>query len=247
MNSFANSIHRHRGFSLIELMIALVIGLFLMLGVIQIFAGSRLSYQVHEGIGRIQENGRFGIEILSRQIRMAGYRSSFRLSDATVFGVGNRIIDGRNNVAGGGADSVVAGSDKLIIRYQGATDGTTVDCLGNALGGGTTGVMVFMVNANRALHCAVNPGNIDTAVGQPLLEGVTDMQLLFGERTVNVATSPPAEQFRYVTANNVTAWDNVISVRIVLSVDSIQSVDPDLPNGRLVIPYSSTVTIRNRI
>lgn len=243
----ANRNNQQRGFSLIELMIAMVIGLFLLLGVIQVFVGSRMTYQVHEGIGRIQENGRFAIEILSRQVRKAGFRSSFRLSESTIFGAGNRVLDGRNNVAGGGTDSVVAGSDKLIIRYQGDTDGAGIDCLGNSLAAGATAVVVFMVNEDRALHCAVNPANIDTAVGQPLIEGVSDMQLLFGERTIDVSTTPSTQNFRYVTANNVTAWNNVVSVRITLFVDSIVAVDADLADGRLVIPYTSTVTVRNRI
>ncbi|MDG2524562.1 PilW family protein [Stenotrophomonas sp. HITSZ_GD] len=64
---------RQAGLSLIELMIAMVIGLVLILGLIQVFAASRQAYQLSQGIARNQENGRFAIDFLSRDLRMAGH------------------------------------------------------------------------------------------------------------------------------------------------------------------------------
>lgn len=64
---------RMSGLSLIELMIALVIGLVLLLGVIQIFSASRTAAQLSEGASRAQENGRFALDYLARDIRMAGH------------------------------------------------------------------------------------------------------------------------------------------------------------------------------
>ncbi|MCD9029781.1 PilW family protein [Luteimonas sp. BDR2-5] len=68
--------HRHprvRGFSLIELMIAMLIGLLLLIGVVQLFSASRAAYQLSEGMSRVQENGRFAIDFLQRDTRMAGH------------------------------------------------------------------------------------------------------------------------------------------------------------------------------
>ena len=62
-----------RGLSLIELMIAMLIGLFLVLGLVQVFAASRTSYQLSEGLARVQENGRFAMDFLQRDVRMAGH------------------------------------------------------------------------------------------------------------------------------------------------------------------------------
>jgi type IV pilus assembly protein PilW len=61
------------GLSLIELMIALVIAALLTLGITQIFIGSKVAYQVQEGLSRIQENGRFSLQYLERNVRLAGY------------------------------------------------------------------------------------------------------------------------------------------------------------------------------
>lgn len=62
-----------RGVSLIELMIALALGAFLMLGLVRIFSASRTAYQLSEGVSRVQENGRFAIDFIQRDLRMVGH------------------------------------------------------------------------------------------------------------------------------------------------------------------------------
>ncbi|NIK34455.1 type IV pilus assembly protein PilW [Xanthomonas arboricola] len=72
-----NAGYRHTaavaGLSLIELMIALLISSILLIGVIQVFAASRTAYQLSQGIARNQENARFAMDFLTRDIRMAGH------------------------------------------------------------------------------------------------------------------------------------------------------------------------------
>lgn len=64
---------RQAGVTLIELMVALGIGALLVLGLVEVFAASRTAYQLSTGLARSQENGRFAIDILQRDIRMAGH------------------------------------------------------------------------------------------------------------------------------------------------------------------------------
>ena len=61
------------GFGLIELMIGLVIGSVLLLGLSQVFSTSRNTYQASEGLARAQENSRFAMDFLQRDVRMAGH------------------------------------------------------------------------------------------------------------------------------------------------------------------------------
>lgn len=65
--------NRHRGVSLIELMIALTIGTVLVLGLVQVFSASRTAYQLSTGLARAQENGRFAMDMLQRDLRVAGH------------------------------------------------------------------------------------------------------------------------------------------------------------------------------
>jgi type IV pilus assembly protein PilW len=66
-------LRRHAGLSLIELMVALAIGSLLVLGLVQVFAASRAAYLTSEGMSRVQENARFALEYLQRDVRMAGH------------------------------------------------------------------------------------------------------------------------------------------------------------------------------
>lgn len=61
------------GLSLVELMIAMVLGLIIISAVLYVFAANRASYSHQESLSHIQESGRFALELLSRDIRMAGF------------------------------------------------------------------------------------------------------------------------------------------------------------------------------
>lgn len=61
------------GVTFIELMVAMVLGLLLLGGIIHVYLGTKTTYQVTEGMSRMQENTRFSIDMLARDIRMAGY------------------------------------------------------------------------------------------------------------------------------------------------------------------------------
>lgn len=69
---------KQRGLSLVELMIAIALGMVLMLGVMQMFISSRVVFSTQQGMSRIQETGRLAIEFLSRDIRMAAYYGCYR-------------------------------------------------------------------------------------------------------------------------------------------------------------------------
>ncbi|WP_225764127.1 PilW family protein [Stenotrophomonas sp. Marseille-Q4652] len=64
---------RMRGLSLIEVMIALLIGSILLLALVQVFSASRAASQTSEGMARVQENARFAMDYLQRDLRMAGH------------------------------------------------------------------------------------------------------------------------------------------------------------------------------
>ena len=62
-----------KGFTLVELMVAMLIGTIILAAVAQVFATSKGTHQTEEGLARVQENGRFALEFLAQDIRMAGY------------------------------------------------------------------------------------------------------------------------------------------------------------------------------
>lgn len=77
--------HHQAGLSIIELMIALLLGLLLMGGVLQLFLSSRQTYQTNIALSQVQESGRFALEFLAFDLRNAGYRGEClsQLNDLT--------------------------------------------------------------------------------------------------------------------------------------------------------------------
>jgi type IV pilus assembly protein PilW len=76
MNNSARHFRSRRtqlGLTLIELMVAITVGLILTAGVLQIFLSNQQTYRIQETMSRLQENGRFAINMLTRDIRMAGF------------------------------------------------------------------------------------------------------------------------------------------------------------------------------
>lgn len=60
------------GLTLVELMVSMLLGLFLMGGMLQLYIHNLKSYQLQEELARIQENALFAFEVLGHELRMAG-------------------------------------------------------------------------------------------------------------------------------------------------------------------------------
>src|SRR5690349_1038664 len=162
MNSHLAS-RRSRGFTLIELMIAVTIGLLLTLVVANLFLGSRATYQTTDELSRMQENMRFAYQVLSRTSHLAAFRSSPNTFANVVFAAGNQALTGTE---GGGTTS-----DSFTVRFQGSgngagtADGSVVDCQGNELDAGVTSTTTFTIapgaNGGNALWCNNGAGAVE--------------------------------------------------------------------------------------
>ena len=63
---------RQGGFSMVELMVAIVLALLLTGAVISVFIGSRTAYQATAGIGEMSDSGRFALNLIGESVRSAG-------------------------------------------------------------------------------------------------------------------------------------------------------------------------------
>lgn len=155
------STKRHvSGAGLVEIMVALTVGLFLMGGVIQIYLGSKQSYNTAENLSRMQENLRFAAEMIAADIRMAGFMPC-RMTDRTVnvlnSGPGNNFfthgisgLDGDHadspptGVANHGSGAISNGAGQLYEKWKTGTDIVSV------LRGGEDSFSVVDHNATAA-------------------------------------------------------------------------------------------------
>lgn len=110
-----------RGLSLIELMISLVIGLILTLGIVRVFSASQHGYRLQESTGRLQENARFAMETLGRELRHADFFG----------GVAPEFIERHSSIASPGAAcslSWMADISRPLFAYAGATTSPLTGC-----------------------------------------------------------------------------------------------------------------------
>lgn len=73
MKHFNRHFKQQRGISLVEVLVAMVISLFLLSGIVQVYLTNTASYSFTNAISRIQENARYAMDTMAQDLRMAGY------------------------------------------------------------------------------------------------------------------------------------------------------------------------------
>jgi len=73
MKTSTGKFHKYTGLTLIEIMVAMAIGMLLMTGTASMFISNKRIYKEQDEMGRLQEDARFAMQILIEDIRMAGY------------------------------------------------------------------------------------------------------------------------------------------------------------------------------
>ncbi|WP_203143963.1 PilW family protein [Marinobacter mangrovi] len=71
------------GLSIVELMVALVLGTLLTMGLVQIFTSNSQTFRLNEADARAQESGRMAVQLVSHALRNAGYFGCYPINPIT--------------------------------------------------------------------------------------------------------------------------------------------------------------------
>ena len=203
----------NRGFSLISMMIAMVIGLFIIGAGGQVYVQSKSSFNARAAVSAVSENGRFAVQDIRRVLGMAG----MNITASEEFNSSLRAIPPLD--AGTGTFYGGANSDIVAVRYR---RGPTCDGYVN-LGLSSAPVTVRFSVINDQLMCQVTG-----KAAKPLVAGVKMMKVLYG---VDNPVPSDADGYanRYLTAEQVNAlslWRSIVSIRVGLVVDSAEQSQP---------------------
>lgn len=116
------------GLSLVELMVALAISSFLILGVTQIYIDNKRSYAFQQNQAENQEGGRYTLLLLQQELAKAGYRRRPDVPFDEAFPANNALSC--NFGTGQTAKQFGTSQNAICIRYQ-PHNHTERDCLGN--------------------------------------------------------------------------------------------------------------------
>jgi type IV pilus assembly protein PilW len=64
---------RERGVTIVEMMVALLIGLILIAGAVIVYSQSRTTYRTTEAVARLQETARYALDVIENEVRMANF------------------------------------------------------------------------------------------------------------------------------------------------------------------------------
>jgi type IV pilus assembly protein PilW len=151
-----------RGFSVIELMVAMTLGLLVIGSVSALLVNSRKNYIVQDSVARLQENARFAMHVIKRDLRMAGYFgchdsvahvfNHVNGDDSTLYGA-TLPLEGFEQ---GGSKWYPSNSTSRVSEMLPGTDAITIRY---AEGGDANQVLEpYMPNESAALHIPVGNG-----------------------------------------------------------------------------------------
>src|ERR1017187_141260 len=206
------------GFTMVEMLVALLIGLFLLGGLLTLVQDNKRTFMAQGNLSQLQDSERLAMTMMPDVIQATGYFPNPTLNTAAsvLLAAGSpsgALAQGQAMI---GTYSAVAPADTITARYATANRAGIRNCPGasNTSGGTATYSNAFSVVVNAAgvsqLVCTMN------GTQYPLVSGVTQLAVMYGVNTIGSGSNVDT----YMNAVQVTAggnWNNVMSVQITLT------------------------------
>lgn len=229
------------GFSLVELMISLTLGLVISGAIIQVLVSSSVTNKFNQAVSQVQESGRFItsrltselIEVGRYDLIAAAIDTSVDIVSESAFVQNNPIVIPGDFIANtnlGSTQDDNGGNDKLVVSLL-----ATQDCTGNTHGY-AAGAEFHVVNhyfvSGTEFTCTGYDGRVlrglknqvVTPISVILLDNVSSFQLQYG--VSDGADTSQGQAVTYVTADQLDALDQnqqVVALRWALLLKSYQN------------------------
>jgi type IV pilus assembly protein PilW len=250
-----------RGFTLVELMVAITIGLFLTGGLLTLTSAMKRTSSVQGGLSQLHDNERIALSLMTDVIQSTGYypypnpipttpptaSSAFPAITTPSTWAAAQLIQGTD---GGTASAQL---DTLSVRYSSAGGDGILSCTGNTVTAAASWIATFSLDGAGNLDCGLST-NGAAATTVALVSGVQYMQILYGVQT-NVAAGTYSVD-TYLTATQVTHggyWPSVISVQVTLwftnplfCTTNCQAGQQTAPAQQATVSVSRTIALMSK-
>ncbi len=257
---------QQRGFSLVEMMVALIIGLFVLAGVGSVYITGKRSYNARDGLSLLQENGRIAIRMIEQTVQRAGYPMYAEVEPVihSAQQIESMLLEDGSSAEELGLEPSSDGleqraSDELTVAYQpvpGSAWEAGEDCVGNRTK--LKDLVVSRLFVDKGVLKCHGSGK---RTAEPLVDNVVAMQVEYG-----VDESGDGFADRYAALPAVSDWGKVVSIRVALLVSSGEDVldqgvgEPqtfllageafvidDTSDRKLYRVFTTTIPLRNRM
>jgi type IV pilus assembly protein PilW len=230
---------RLRGFTLIELMIAITVAVFLIGGLLMMVQSTRNTFAAQTQLAQLQDNERLVLTFMTEVIESAGYFPNPKLYTSTAvmpvappFAAAGQAVAGNFNAAA---------PDDVTIRYGAALNDDVFNCRGTkntAVVPYDTFVNKFWVNTanpnNPVLTCTFSSGGAPTA-DVPLVNGVQNLKILYGIKRNPADTLSCADTYLNAFQMLPADWSNVCTVRVTVSfINPLKPAGPTIDITRII-------------
>lgn len=201
---------RQRGFSLVELMIALAIGTFLLAGTISVFGKTRDLYRTNDNAARLQETARYAMSTLEADLRMANYwglmsRADFIENGPALDPANPPNVDPTYTLPAeltGYAGTINQCGAMWAVKlpaYVEASDSYTMGCA--AFGGGAVAGADTLTIRRASTQVIATGAPLTASAGQIKLQTSRVQGSLFSTATLPGGYSPPLSETRALVVN----------------------------------------------
>jgi type IV pilus assembly protein PilW len=220
---------RQRGLTLVEIMVSLAIGMLVVLVASALLVGANGNYLNHGESLRLQDGGRYALDIVGQAVRQAGYVNWDGATapvalvaelEAGVAGLDARALSRGAEGIEAPLPGAVNGSDVLALRYSGSGaggngDGSVLNCAGFGVAAPASpagrGWSIFYVavgsDGEAELRCKYRGANGWGA--DAIVRGVDSFQVLYGIDSDTPADGTPNV---YVNATALEALDDALAL-----------------------------------
>jgi type IV pilus assembly protein PilW len=215
-----NRATRQRGFTLVELMVSILIGLFLVGGLLTLTSAMKRTYAIQGGLTQLADNQRVAFSMMIDVIQQGGYfyNPTKKTPQGALPVIGTTWGAGQAVLGAGGSSP----SETLSVRYMTTGNDGVLNCLGASSSTATptapvTWINKFSLDGNGNLQCTVTIPGVAGSVTRTLMTGVQSLMFYYGVQT-NPASGKNSVD-TYLDAPGVTLgayWPNVMSVQIIM-------------------------------
>jgi type IV pilus assembly protein PilW len=213
---------RQRGLSLVEMMVALAVGLAVVLGAARLLGSASSAYAAQMEAAAVDDGGRYALDLIGRAVRQAAWIAPADLAadpaglPAHLAGLDAHSLNKTTQALEAPLADAVNGSDVLALRFPGAGaapggDGSALSCAGFAHADGEEGWSIFYVARNgdgeaelRCKYRGASNWSADALVG-----GVDGFQVLYG---LDTDTPRDFVANRYLNAAAIAAMDAALGL-----------------------------------